>query len=260
MSGKLKPLNTFIPYLEKKTNESKKYQAYENTFFKRVKEYNTLIKIDNYKFKEFKSYIKNKEITVKILNKDEIKSRKKKFIKDMTLLFNYNFPKDICPCKDDKECLKYYLKSFNNYIELLSDSKLFLLKEYENEIQEKNNFTNEDSILFDTPRMIEGYIDFLKFLTRTIENDELSDKEKCKIATILMDCINDMSLIKIDNKYVLFGYYTEDAKRMDTLVNEGESFIDKYTNLINKYIKLSLYDQENLKKRMETLEVYYVLF
>jgi len=260
MPDKIKTIRTFTAYLEKKIEESNYYKVYENKFFKRVKKYNTLMKTDKHKFKEFKSYIKNKEITVKILNKDEIKSRKKKFIKDMNLLFDYNFPKNICTIKEDKEILKSYLKSFNTYIEYLSDSKLFLLKEYENEIQEKTNLTNEDSTLFDTPRMIEGYIDFLKFLTKMIENDELSDKAKYKITSILMECIIDMSLIKIDTKYVLSGNYTEDAKRMDTLADEGESFINKYMNLISKYIKLSLYERENLNKRLEILEVYYVLF
>ncbi|ORX89980.1 hypothetical protein LY90DRAFT_710026 [Neocallimastix californiae] len=93
-----------------------------------------------------------------------------------------------------------------------------------------------------------------------IENDELSDKEKNKIAYILMECIIDMSLIKIDTFYIVLGNYTEDAKRMETLINEGESIIDKYTNLINKYIKLSLNEQENLKKSLEILEICYVLF
>jgi len=58
---------------------------------------------------------------------------------------------------------------------------LFSLKDYENEIQEKTNLTNEDSTLFDTSIMIEGYINFSKFLTRIIENDELSDKKYIKL-------------------------------------------------------------------------------
>jgi len=259
-SDPYKTFNTFVNYLIKKKEEVRKNKVYEKTFFKRVKEYNTLMKIDNYKFKEYKSYIKNKEITVKILNKDEIKKKKKKFVKDMTLLLNYNFPKDIWILRGGKVSYKKYLTIFKVFIDFFSDSKLFLLKDYENEIQEKTNLTNEDSTLFDTPRMIEGYIDFSKFLTRMIENDELSDKEKYKIASILMECIIDMSLIKIDKYYIILGYYTQDAKRMDTLVNEGESFIDKYVNLINKYIKLSLNELEKLKKSLEILEIYYVLF
>jgi hypothetical protein len=262
-------MSRYIPYqiledfeknIKKKLEETKKNKPYEKTFFKRVKEYNTLMKIDNYKFKEYKSYIKNKEITVKILNKDEIKKKKKKFVKDMTLLFNYNFPKDIWILRGGKVSYKKYLTIFKVFIDFFSDSKLFLLKDYENEIQEKTNLTNKESTLFDTPRMIEGYIDLSKLLTRMIENDELSDKEKNKIAYILMECIIDMSLIKIDKFYIVLGNYTEDAKRMETLINEGESIIDKYTNLINKYIKLSLNEQENLKKSLEILEICYVLF
>ncbi|KAG4100720.1 hypothetical protein H8356DRAFT_1385265 [Neocallimastix lanati (nom. inval.)] len=135
------------------------------------------MKIDNYKFKEFKSYVKNKEIsTVKILNKNEIKSRKKN-IKDNTLLFNYNFPKNICTSNEDNKFFKMFLKGFNENIELLSDSKLFLLKEYENEIQKKKYLENKDSIQFSTSGIVEGNIDFSKFLIRMIENDELSDKE-----------------------------------------------------------------------------------
>ena len=63
--------------------------------------------------------------------------------------------------------------------------------------------TNEDSTLFDTSRMIEGYINFSKFLAKIIENDELSDKKIYKIASILMKCIIDMSLLKID-KHMYF--------------------------------------------------------
>jgi hypothetical protein len=254
-SDPYKTFNTFVNYLIKKKEEVRKNKVYEKTFFKRVKEYNSLMKIDKYKFKEFKSYIKNKEITIKILNKDEIKKRKKKFKKDMTLLYKNKFS-----FEDGKIYSNRYLIYFIKYINNFSDSKLFLLKDYENEIQEKTNLTNKESTLFDTPRMIEGYIDLSKLLTRMIENDELSDKEKNKIAYILMECIIDMSLIKIDKFYIVLGNYTEDAKRMETLINEGESIIDKYTNLINKYIKLSLNEQENLKKSLEILEICYVLF
>ncbi|KAL6589111.1 hypothetical protein U3516DRAFT_922211 [Neocallimastix sp. 'constans'] len=173
----------------------------------------------------------------------------------MTLLYKNKFS-----FEDGKIYSNRYLIYFIKYINNFSDSKLFLLKDYENEIQEKTNLTNKESTLFDTPRMIEGYIDLSKLLTRMIENDELSDKEKNKIAYILMECIIDMSLIKIDKFYIVLGNYTEDAKRMETLINEGESIIDKYTNLINKYIKLSLNEQENLKKSLEILEICYVLF
>jgi len=58
----------------------------------------------------------------------------------LALLFNYNFPKNIWRFKDDKPYLKKFLKYFKKYINIPGNSKLFSLKDYENEIQEKTKF------------------------------------------------------------------------------------------------------------------------
>jgi len=228
------------------------YIKYEPLLINRIYEYNSLVD-KNEAINKIKSFIKSKEVTIKIKDKKEIESLKKKYIENMTNLYYINYEEKNFKCRFPlKEVYFYYLNKISN-------SKLAVLKDYEEECQLKSDPLDKNSIALRIPSVIGGYIDLIKTIKDKLSKDNLSDKLKKKISYLLYNCIYDISTIEITYKYLFHNSYINDAKNLNSLFL-NESFNEKCFEMIDKNCKLKKLEKVKLKNNLEKIKINYLLF
>ena len=244
-------------YFDYTVKEADKWSKAINTFLKRVGKYNSLVDNDDntLTFKELKTMIKNKEISIKILNINELESKKQEYIKNMTFLFNYNYPKEYYT-KNKIEALLYSI-IYNAYlkcIENLSNNILIISRDYENEVQQKTNPLLDSNNLLNIPQISNIYIVFLNFVDKNINNEKI--KNKNKMASLLLKCIEDMvEIVTIEESTRVKSIFNP-PKDINSYFN-NESFSEKYFNLIKKYIELPNLSIDKLKNQLNIITTKY---
>jgi len=242
-------------YFEYVIKEAEKWSKAINTFLKRVEKYNSLVDKNDSIFKEFKAIVKNKEISISLPKKNELKNRKSDYIKNMTYLFDYHYSKENY-IEDTVEKLiftaiqDHYLKCIEN----LSQNILIVSRNYENEIQQKINPLLKDNNMLNIPQISDVYIEFLKFIDKNIEN--INIEKKNEVGHILLECIEDMvDIVTVEDSTRIKGIFNP-PKNINSHF-ENESFNDKYFNLIKEYNDLSNLSTDKIKNQLNIITAKY---
>ncbi|ORX77631.1 hypothetical protein BCR32DRAFT_295499 [Anaeromyces robustus] len=273
-----------LKYIDSIFEETEKNKQLEYIFLERVNTFNSLVNEDD-KFKEYKTYLKNKELSVKILDKNEIEDRRKEFVADVLLILFAHYPKlekytnrnyndnlkkedfeNPDKMKENINILRektIYTSFFEKFVPKLlsiSESILTISKDYENHKELKNDIFSEENCILNSPRLIEGYAELLNVVTKKLkENNSSSSDNNIKLVYLLEDILADISRIKITREYVNSDYYPMDSERIENTSND-ELFTDKYLNLITKHENITNIKKTNLKIILNQITINYLLF
>ncbi|ORX77282.1 hypothetical protein BCR32DRAFT_283360 [Anaeromyces robustus] len=272
-----------LKYLDSILKETEINKPLENIFLERVYTFNSLVNEDD-KFKEFKTYLKNKELSVRILDKNELEDRRKEFVADVLLILFAKYPKvekynnrnykDNLKKEDfentdnliqnvnilrEKTICTTFFEGFVGKLLSISESTLTISKDYENHEELKMDLFSEENCILNSPRLIEGYTELLNAVTKKLKENNNSSGNNDKLVCLLEDILADMCRIKITKEYVNSEYYPIDSERIEK-ISDDESFTDKYLNLITKHVTTSNIKKTNLKIILDQITINYLLF